>query len=194
MESQAFSWHWLGPVLFSSLLFLTGSAAILRFALRSIEPRLNRLTTWLRWVLVLPSALAFSWAAEMIPRLMFFLLEISANHRLTYRPGFEAMAWQLFAPIYFVLGGLQVAPGRKIAALLALGGLRVAVAAINLTSILRFTSGGGGWDQLDPVIGSPLWWNAAVYVGALILLIVIGIDLLRLPLRDRGAIAVERRT
>lgn len=185
MDSQPLTWHWLKPVLVSSFVFVALSAAILGSVLQMAgHRRLARLPNWLRWVLILPSAFAISWVAEIVPRVLFSIVEISVNHHLLFRPGFDIVIWQLFAPIFFVLAGLQVAPARQLAVFFALAGLKAAVAVINLTTILRFTSGGGGWDQLDPMLGSPLWWNAIVYVVTVLLLVTLGVALIRYPPRS----------
>jgi len=47
------------------------------------------------------------------------------------------------------------------------------VAVSNIYNIISFTNGGGEWDRLDPILNSPLWWNAPVYVLCIVLLIIL---------------------
>jgi Na+-driven multidrug efflux pump len=43
---------------------------------------------------------------------------------------------------------------------------------INMYNIVSFTYGGGEWDRLDPILNSPLWWNASVYILCILLLVI----------------------
>lgn len=189
MEVPVLSWHWLEPVLLSCLLFLTVAASILRLVLRRVSHlQLGRMPTWLRWAMVLPSAFVVSYLAEVLPRLMFTLLEISINHHLLYRPGFDEATWQAFTPVFFVLGGAAIAPSRQTLTLCTLAAFKVVVAGINLVSVLRFTAGGGNWEEVDAFPGSPFWWNAIVYSAAIISILVLCILRVRLSASERASV------
>ena len=77
--------------------------------------------------------------------MLFALMEIIVNHKLLFRPGFDFVIWQLWAPLFFVAGGVQMAPRRKFPAFLVVGGLKIAVATTNLARDLRFVHDGGRW-------------------------------------------------
>jgi hypothetical protein len=109
-----------------------------------IDPRrLDRLPPWSRWLLVLPTAFASGFVAEIVPRMLFALLEIAVNHELLFRPGFDFLIWQLWAPLFFVAGGVQMAPRFKFLTFVIVGGLKIAVATTNFARA----------------------WNAYAYVG-----------------------------
>jgi hypothetical protein len=79
-----------------------------------LDPRrLDRLPPWSRWILVIPTAFVSAYLAETVPRILFALLEIVVNHKLLFRPGFDFLIWQLWAPLFFVAGGVQMAPRFK---------------------------------------------------------------------------------
>ncbi len=179
-EWQPVSWHWLAPVLLSSIIILPASAAALERLTRLLDSsRVHRLPVWLRWVLVLPAALAFGLLAEVVPRLAFTIIEISVNHHLLYRPGFDSLVWQFFAPFFFVLGGLRVTPSHRVATFFVLAGTKGVVALINLKTVLSFINSGGAWAQVDPTTASPLWWNATVCILFMVALAFVGVALIR---------------
>jgi hypothetical protein len=166
---------------------LTVSTAILIPALRLLNPqKLDRLPIWLRWVLVMPTAFIVGTVAELVPRFLFSLIEITINHELTFRPGFDSLTWQAYAPLFFVIGGILMAPSYRFGTFIALGGLKITVAALNLYNVLDFTKDGLGWSRRDPITKSPLWWNVPVYILCICLLVGLGVFMaLRKP-QGRG--------
>lgn len=69
-----------------------------------------------------------------------------------------------------------MAPSHRFGAFVVLGGLKIAVAIVNIYNIVSFTNGGGEWDTLDPILNSPLWWNAPVYILCILLLVIFGLN------------------
>jgi hypothetical protein len=173
-----FNWDWVRVVVVYSLIVFTVSSAILIPSLKLLDlPKLGRLPTWLRWVLVLPMAFLIGYISETIPRLLFATIEIAINHQLTFKPGVDCLIWQAYAPVFFVIGGMKMAPSHKFGVFVILAGLKIAVAIVNIYNIISFTNNGGEWDRLDPILNSPLWWNAPVYVLCIVLLLIFGVYL-----------------
>jgi hypothetical protein len=185
-EFQPPSWDWLRAVLVSSFLSLGASGAILIPLSRLFKPaKLARLPNWLRWLLVLPVALVTGLIGEVIPRIVFAAIEVILNHELLFRPGVDSLIWQLWVPLLFVAGGVTMAPRYKFCVFLAVGGLKITVAATNLLTALRFVTGGGSWSTLDPVTNSPIWWNSVLYVACILVLGAFGIFLGRQSLMNK---------
>ncbi|MDD2715176.1 MAG: hypothetical protein PHW04_04705 [Candidatus Wallbacteria bacterium] len=171
-----FTWDWVRVVFVYSLTIFAVSSAILIPSLKLFNlPRLTRLPSWFRWVMVLPAAFIMGLFSEFIPRLIFTIIEVVINHQLTFKPGFDYLTWQAYAPIFFIIGGLKIAPSHSSRVFAALGGLKITMAIINIYTIIKFINGGGEWDRLDPVCNSPLWWNAPVCMLCIFLLIVFGV-------------------
>ena len=171
-----FNWDWVRVVVVYSLTVFACATAILIPLLKLLRsPRLDRLPTWLRWVLVFPTAFLVGQISETLSQILFVAIEVTINHHLTFKPGFECLTWQAFSPIFFVIGGMKMAPSQRFGVFVALGGLKVTVAIINIYNIVNFTNCGGEWDRLDPILKSPLWWNAPVYVLCIFLLLVFGV-------------------
>jgi len=182
---QPASWDWIRAVLVSTLVILTISSGIIMPLERLFEQRkLERLPAWSRWLLVLPTAFVSGYVAEVVPRLLFSVMEIVLNHELLFRPGFDALVWQLWAPLFFVAGGLQIAPAHKFVVFLLVGGLKIAVATTNLVRDLQFVRGNGPWSAADPITNSPLWWNAIVYPLCIALLSTLGYLLARQAMQN----------
>lgn len=165
-DTQPITWLWIEIVLFSSVIILIVTTGILFLASRLIpQHKLDGLPTWLRWVLFLPAAFLLAFLAEMIPRMLFAIVEVSLNHQLSFRPGFDFLVWQLWAPWLFVVGGLLVVPiSRRFAAFLVVGGLKFMVAVWNLEQVFKSAKEAGSWDALDAAVGAPLWWDAIIYI------------------------------
>jgi hypothetical protein len=102
---------------------------------------------------------------------------IPFSARLLFRPGFEFLIWQLWAPLVFVAGGIQMAPRLKLLAFLVVGGLKIAVATTNVTRDLWFIYGGGAWSSADPITSSPVWWNIIIYFLCIASLSTLGVFL-----------------
>ncbi len=172
---QPASWDWIRAVVVSTFVILIITSSILMPLEKLLEPRrLDRLPPWSRWFLVLPTAFASGFVAEIVPRMFFAVLEIVVNHELMFRPGFDFLIWQLWAPLFFVAGGIQMAPRFKFSTFLVVGGVKIAVAATNFGRDLRFVHGGGPWTAMDPTTNSPLWWDAIVYTVCIGFLIALG--------------------
>ena len=181
-----FNWDWVRVVMVYSLAVFAVSSAILIPSLKLFNLKgLERLPTWLRWVLVLPTAFLVGQIAETVPRLLFAAIEITINHHLTFEPGFACLVWQAYYPLFFVVGGMKMAPAHRFGVFVALGGLKIAVAIFNFCTILNFVNQGGEWDRLSPLISSPLWWDASVYVLCTVLLVALGVySAARLPRKN----------
>jgi hypothetical protein len=152
------SWDWIVAVLVSTFVILLITSGVMMPLEKLLDPRrLDRLPLWSRWLLVVPTAFASGFAAEIVPRMLFALLEIIVNHELLFRPGFDFLIWQLWAPLFFVAGAVQMAPRLKFSTFLVVGGLKIAVATTNFARDLRFVHGGGPWSAADPTTNSPLW-------------------------------------
>src|SRR5216683_4009584 len=118
--------------------------------------------------------------------MLFALLEISVNHELLFRPGFDFLIWQLWAPLLFVAGGVQMAPKLKLGAFLVVGGLKIGVATTNFARDLWFVHGGGLWSAVDPTTNSPVWWNAIVYTLCIASRSTLGFTLAKQAMRKRS--------
>jgi hypothetical protein len=137
-------------------------------------------------LLVLPSAFIAGSVGESVSRLIFaLLLEIPLSHRLPFSPGVEFLIWQLWAPLLFVACGVSMAPRFKFETFMGVGGLKIAVAAVNLSLGFVFVSHGGSWYALGSAAHSPLWWNSIVYAGCIVALIAFGLVFRRRTLETR---------
>jgi len=179
-DVQTMTWAWTGAVLASGVLVL-GISGVVLIPVSELfdQDRLNRLPQWLRWLFVVPSAFLMSLIAEILPRVIFSALELIVNHRLLFKPGVDSLVWQFWAPLFFVTSGVSMAPRFKFLTFIGVGGLKVAVAAMNLTTNLNFIKRGGSWDALDPTTNSPIWWNSIVCVGSIVVLAAFGVVLAR---------------
>jgi hypothetical protein len=175
-DYQFFDWQWVKAVVFYSVNVFAASSAILGPALSWLDSqKLNRLPTWLRWALVIPTALVVGTVAEMLPRFLFSPIEIAVNHRLTFRPGFDSLTWQAYAPLFFIIAGVEMAPSYKFSTFIVLGGLKITVAAVNLYTVLDFANDSLSWSRRDPITESPLWWNAPVFILCICLIVGLGV-------------------
>ena len=184
---QPISWNWISAVCISSLIILTASSSLFIPISKFVEPeRLDRLPKWFRWILVLPGAFIAGYIGETIPRLLFSLVEVVINHKLTFRPGFDSLVWQGYAPLVFVAFGIQLAPSSRFTTFIIIGGIKIIVALANLVTVFNFTNGGGSWNALDPITNSPLWWNAMIYLLCLTLLFAFGFLLAKQSIAQRN--------
>lgn len=173
-----FNWDWVRVVVIYSLIICAVSSAILIPSLKCLNlSKLGSLPTWLRWVLVLPTAFLVGYISETIPRILFATIEIAVNHQLTFKPGVDYLIWQAYSPVFFAIGGMKMAPLHRFGVFVTLAGLKIAVAIVSLYNIVSFTNGGGEWDRLDPILNSPLWWNAPVHMLCIVLLVIFGVYL-----------------
>ncbi len=179
-ELQPVSWEWIKAVLGSAVVVVVASGVAIAGVAKVLAPhRLKRLPGWLRWLLVVPAAFLVGLVAETTARIAFAGIELVANHELLFRPGVDSLVWQLWAPLFFVAGGLQLAPSHHVSVFVALAGFKVVVAASNLATVLGFTQRGGAWSTLDPVTRAPLWWNATMYIACILVLVAAGVYLIR---------------
>jgi hypothetical protein len=109
------------------------------------------------------------------PRIFFATIEIVLNHQLAFKPGVDCLIWQAYSPVFFVLGGMKMAPSHRFGVFVVLGALKVVVAIVNICNIVSFTNNGGEWERLDPILNSPLWWNAVVYLLCIVLLVILSV-------------------
>jgi hypothetical protein len=118
-----FSWDWVRVVVVYSLIVFAVSSAILIPSLKLLNlTKLSCLPTWLRWVLVLPTAFLVGYISETIPRILFATIEIAINRQLTFKPGVDYLIWQAYSPIFFVIGGMKMAPSHRFGVFVILGG------------------------------------------------------------------------
>jgi hypothetical protein len=191
-EVQTLSWDWIKAVLVSALAVLSISGGILiPLSKLTDEERLNRLPHWLRWLLVLPIAIVMGLVAEVVPRFVFAIGEAIVNHHLLFKPGVDSLIWQLWAPLWFVASGVSMAPGYKFSTFIVVGGLKAIGAGTNLVTNLTFVGRAGSWEDLDPIMSSPIWWNSIVHLLCLGALVTFGWVLARqswnaASKRDRG--------
>ena len=64
-----------------------------------------KLPHWLRWILILPVAFLADLIAQIIYRLVFWIIPFSSIHPYT-----DELAWRFFAPLIFVVAGTKMAP------------------------------------------------------------------------------------
>jgi hypothetical protein len=175
-DLQQVSWEWIQAVLISSALILAITGGVFYLIVKLFDKvNLGRLSIWLRWILVLPIALIGGVIGEMIPRWLFATMEIIVNHNLSFRPGFDSLVWQGYAPLVFVVIGVAAAPARRFGVFIVLAGLRICVAVANLVVVFGYIYHGGPWSACDPVTNSPLWWNTGVYFVLIVVLTGAGI-------------------
>ena len=111
-NSLPFTWDWIRVVVVYGLTIFIVSTVILIPILKLLNsPKIERLSTWFRWLLVIPIAFLMGYISEIIPRLLFATIEIAINHHLTFRPGVDCLIWQAYAPIFFVIGGMKMELG-----------------------------------------------------------------------------------
>jgi hypothetical protein len=174
-EVHTLTWAWVKAVLVSAFVVLIISSGILIPASKLFDQdRLSRLPSWLRWILVLPTAICMGLVGEMIPRLVFATGEILVNHNLLFKPGVDELIWAFWAPLLFVAGGVTMAPKYKFSTFIMVGGLKLVVAVRDLVMSLIFVSHGGSWESLDQDTNSPLWWNSIAYILCIIALLTFG--------------------
>jgi len=171
LNNIPFTWNWVIVVLVHSVPIYVVSCIIVIYILKVLIRQTTKINKLLRWILVLPTAFLTGQIIESICQILFASYEIFINHKLTFKPGFEVLTWQALSPIFFVVGGMIMAPSRKIHVVLVLGGVKLAVAIVNIMNIMNFIKIGGEWTRVDPILGSPLWWNINVYVIGLISII-----------------------
>lgn len=196
--NQPFSVGWLVLVLVSSGLCIAASLAPFAFLMRPLRNRaVSRLSPVARWLLVLPAAFFASWVGEVVPRLIFSVGEILLNREVLFRPGFDSLVWQLWSPFLFVMGGVLMAPHYRLATAAVLGSFKAVVAVVNIVTVVGYVRGGGEWSALDPLLGSPLWWNAACYAACVAVLASFVLLLwkrTRVPHNPNSASALEVRS
>ncbi len=172
-DYQYFSSSWLVRVIVFGLFTLSITTLALVPLLKNLShPRILRMPVWLRWALLVPVAFTVSTVAEIIPKFLFSLYEVSINHTLTFRPGIDSLIWSAYAPLFFVIAGAKVAPSRRLTVYLVLGVFKIIVAVTNIYTVLSVTSAGMSWSRTDTLINSPLWWNFSVYIIGICLIIV----------------------
>jgi hypothetical protein len=195
-QLQPASRDWIRAVVVSTFVILFITSGIMMPIEKLIDPRrLDRLPPWSRWVLVLPTAFASGLIAEMIPRMLFAVMEMSVNHELLFRPGFDFVIWQLWAPLIFVVGGVQMAPRFKFSTFLVIGGSKIAVSTINLVRGWWFIHRDGSWAAVDPTTNSPIWWNEIIYSTCITCLFALGFLLARQAMeqpRQQSIVAIRR--
>ena len=166
--NQPFSVGWLVLVLVSSGLCIAASLAPFAFLMRPLRNRtVSRLSPVARWLLVLPAAFFAGWLGEVVPRFIFSVGEILLNRQVLFRPGFDSLVWQLWSPFLFVMGGVLMVPRYRLATAGVLGGFKAVVAVVNIVTVVGYVRAGGEWSALDPLLGSPLWWNTVCYAACL---------------------------
>jgi hypothetical protein len=168
-------WTWdhaRGAFAIIFLIILVASSILVPISKILEQKRLDRLPDWLRWLLVLPTALVVYTLAEVVARVLFAVLEIAVNHELVFKPHFDAIVWLTYEPLVFVMAGAQMAPrkwGLMAFALLAL--FKMLVAGINCVHDLASLRGHPLECMTDPITGAPIWWEVGANGFCVLLLV-----------------------
>ncbi len=133
---------------------------------RTFFTLLYKLPPWMRWLLVVPAAILADLLTQSICRFLAFIVVPK-----TALPFVEYFTWQAFAPLMFVIVGVQIAPSRKFVTALVLGGLKIYVAFVNAHMAFTYILRGGSWLSRDDIVASPLWWSMSVYFVCIVLLL-----------------------
>jgi hypothetical protein len=116
-----------------------------------------RLPHWLRWVLILPTAFLADLVAQVIYRLLFWLVPFSF-----IRPYTDELAWRFFAPLIFVVAGTKMAPRHWLIVACVLIGFKAAIALVNIITLLNYLDKGGNVSSPAPITNAPVWWSLLV--------------------------------
>jgi hypothetical protein len=184
-DSQPPDFGWISHVVFWGWVAIFGSAPVVYLVFtRLLNPRrLAKLPDWLRWVLVIPTALVVGTVAEMVAEMAFRTVEVIENHHLTFKPGVDYLIWQWWEAFVFVVAGVQMAPLHRFRTFLLVGGIKIAVAIVNTLNDARFVASGGSWNALSPIVHSPLWWDSVVHIMSILTVSAFGFVLAKYPPR-----------
>jgi|YelNatPaOPRAMG01_1025707.scaffolds.fasta_scaffold01046_1 hypothetical protein len=130
---------------------------------REVPNFIKRLPVWLRWVLMIPAAVAGDLISQSLGRIFLLITGLPSSI-------FNPLIWHVFAPIVFILWGTQVAPSHKLEVFVGLCIWRIIIAGINIGSVLNFIEEGGKWTSYYKITDSPIWWETFTEVIILLLL------------------------
>src|SRR2546423_5837072 len=122
-----------------------------------LDKLILKLPHWLRWILILPGAFLAELIAQVIYRLVFWVIPFTSIHSYT-----DELAWRFFAPLIFVVAGTKMAPRHWLIVAFALIGLKAAIALVNIVTLLNYLNKGGGFSSPTPITNAPVWWSLAV--------------------------------
>jgi len=164
-------------------IFASAPVIYLLFAKLLNPGRLAKLSNWLRWLLVIPTALVVGTVAEMVAEMAFRTVEVIENHHLTFKPGVDYLIWQWWEAFVFVVAGVRMAPRHRFRTFLVVGGIKIGVAIVNTFNDVQFVASGGSWNDLSTIVHSPLWWNSVVHILCILTVSAFGFLLARYPPR-----------
>lgn len=116
-----------------------------------------KLPHWLRWILILPVAFLADLVAQIIYRLVFWIIPFAAIHPYT-----DELAWRFFAPLIFVVAGTKMAPRHWLIVACALIGFKAAIALVNIVTLLNYLDKSGNISSPTPITNAPVWWSLLV--------------------------------
>ena len=131
---------------------------------------LNRLPSWLRWILVLPTAIASDLVTQSLGRIGIFIYDYP-QHIV------NPLVWHTIAPYAFVSGGAWMTPAYRSVVIIILCLWRISMSIFNIYNIFDYVNHGGSWSNTDPITYATMRWTAWTMV--------FGIGILIIPLKAR---------
>jgi hypothetical protein len=113
-----------------------------------------KIPNWLRWLLVLPTALLADLVAQSFYRILLYAIPFHG-----IQPYSDELIWRVFAPIVFVAAGLKMAPRYWLRVACVLIGIKSAIALFNIYTLGRYLLNGGSAYAPAFVTSAPVWWS-----------------------------------
>jgi|GEM_PF-1076471 len=126
---------------------------------------IDKIPHWLRWLLVLPTALIADWASQSIALIIATLTGLRG-------PYANAFIWFTLSPVMWLIVGVRFAPTHRSLAGAALATFKLVVLLYNSYSAISSLNHGGTWADIYPLTEAPLWWHLITYILGIIALIV----------------------
>jgi hypothetical protein len=120
---------------------------------------------WLRWLLVIPVAVACDLAAQTIYRLVFAIIIHIADFPFDFvRPYTDEIIDRILAPVVFLTEGTRMAPSHwfRVASCLLL--FKVCITLYNLFILSIFVLHGTGMSTPTYYTQCPLWWSFLIHL------------------------------
>lgn len=124
-----------------------------------IDRLILKLPVWLRWLLVIPVAFGADLAAQSIYQVIFRLIAIGA-----LRPYTDELIWRFFAPLFFIVSGVKMAPRHWFAVAFLLTGFKAVIAFVNIHTLSKYLFEGGSLKAHAFITGAPIWWSILVHL------------------------------